>query len=673
MPWVVPDYETRSFCDLKVAGSRRYAEDPTTSILCLVVEFHDGAAGLPEGAKVSWVPGQPCPPEVKAAIADPSCTWVAHNAGFEKDIWREIQMPVFGWPELPNTRWHCTQAMAAMRVIPQDLEMAAKVMRLPVSKDMDGNKLTLSMSKIDKKTGYAPVLTPEKQARIVEYCGVDVETQGHLHKRLGWMPHAERQVWLLNQRVNERGIRLDMGLVAAMRAVVDTASPPLEEEFRGLTGGLNMTQIAKVGAWAHGRGVHLDGLNKESLAEALGDPEDAEYDPADWTPEVTGMDPVVHRALTIRRLIGSASIKKLERMEACVCADGRVRRTFQYHGTGPGRSAGRLFQPHNFPRGSNAMLALDVDTKVDTLMTRDVDFIEMVMGPAVESVVASLRHVLVPGPGRVYVSGDFSGIQARTVLGIAGQHDKTALMAAGADVYCDMAGQVYKRVITKKDTAERTIGKNCVLGLGFQMGAPKFRNKYARESTLEFIEEVVRIYREEWAPGVPKVWRNLQDCALEAVKTGRPVETDYGVEYRREDEWLTARLPSGRKLWYFNPQLVRRLMPWSTEDEPDYRLGWTYQAKKMGKWLTIDAFGGQLTENVVMGIERDLMTHAMFALEENGFPVVLEVHDEIVAEPLEVDADEKAFQQIMTDVPDWCKQIGIPVAVEGWMGARYRK
>lgn len=667
MPWCVPDFETASMCDLKEAGSRRYAEDVTTEVLCLNVEFQ------PDGEIVRWFPGDPIPARIAAAIADPAMQWVAHNAGFEKDIWRQILVPLFGWPDVTNSRWHCTQAMAAMRVLPQDLEHVVKVLRLPHAKDMEGNKLTLGLSKINKKTGMLPERTPAILERVSAYCDGDVIAQSALHRRLGWMPEGERRVWLLNQRINERGIRLDMPLVRAMRTIVNKASPPLEAEFRALTGGLNMTQITKVKDWCHSRNVHLDGLNKESLGEALGDPDDPDYDPADWTPEVTGMPPEVHRALAIRRLVGSASIKKLGRMEACVCADGRVRRTFQYHGTGPGRSAGRLFQPHNFPRGSNDMLALAVEDKVAALMTRDPDWVEMTMGPPVESVVASLRHILIPGPKRVYVSGDFSGIQARTVLGLAGQHDKTALMASGVDVYCDMAGQVYKRVITKKDTAERTIGKNCVLGLGFQMGAPKFRDKYAKEQPLGFIENVVRIYREEWAPEVPKVWRNLQDCALEAVKTGREVETNYGVAYKKVDEWLTARLPSGRLLWYFNPQLVRRVMPWSDPDAPDVRLAWTYQAKKMGKWLTIDAFGGQLTENVVMGIERDLMTHAMFLLEANGFPVVLEVHDEIVAEPLEVDADEKAFQQMMIDVPGWCRDLRIPVAVDGWQGHRYRK
>jgi DNA polymerase len=253
---------------------------------------------------------------------------------------------------------------------------------------------------------------------------------------------------------------------------------------------------------------------------------------------------------------------------------------------------------------------------------------------------------------------------------VAGQHDKTSIMAAGKDIYCDMAAEIYKRPIDKKkDPAERQVGKNSVLGLGFQMGWKKFKLKYAKDQPDEFCENVVQVYRKEWAPLVPQVWYELQDAAVDAVHYRKPQQA-YGVEYRLEDGWLTARLPSGRKMWYFNPQPIKKAMPW---DDTDIRLAFTYQAMKMGQMKTIDAFGGQLTENVVMGIERDLMTCAMLKCEENGMPVVLEVHDEIVVEPLKVDADEKAFQQIMLDVEPWAKALRIPIAVETWMGDRYRK
>lgn len=303
-------------------------------------------------------------------------------------------------------------------------------------------------------------------------------------------------------------------------------------------------------------------------------------------------------------------------------------------------------------------------------MTGDTDFVSMVLGPPVEAVVSALRHCIVPERGRLLASGDYAGIQARVVLALAGQHDKTALMASGADVYCDMAEAIYKRPIDKrKDPEERQTGKNSVLGLGFQMGWKRFREKYAGHMTEEFCERIIWTYRNEWAPCVPKMWQALALASLQAVQSGKAHEA-YGIVYQREDIWLTARLPSGRKLWYTYPKSEKRPMPW---DNLDIRLGWSYQQQKMGRWMTIHAFGGLLTENVVMGIERDIMEHGASLLEANNFPVILDVHDEILTEPLQHHVDLKAMEQIMTDVEPWVRHLRIPVAVECWEGDRYKK
>lgn len=686
---IVLDFETASACDLKKCGAWRYAEDPTTEILCLSWgrpgAARDPSQGMRGNQRTTWSPyadsmyNVSAFEELRALAEDPSCTFIAFNVQFEKAIWRTIMMPEYGMPNIPNTRWHDIQAACAMRVLPQNLDEAVRALRLPFEKDKDGSRFTTALSKPNARSG-ALDRSPGSIQRVISYCEDDIGAEDGLHRRVGWLPPGERSVWLLNQRMNERGLRLDMALVGQMQKIVSIASEPLITEFRQLTG-FNMTQVGKVKAWCTAQGYPIPNMQKETLAKILGTPlEDDDGD--EFVPEAgddgddgegerpAPLPDTVRRALHIRQLIGSASIKKLGRMEACVCGDGRARGLVQYHGTGPGRSAGRLLQPHNFPRGT-----LDnpppIEQIVDALMTGDPDYVEMVIGaPAVETVVSSLRHCIISDPERTFVVGDYAGIQARTVLGVAGQHDKCALMAAGADIYCDMATQIYKFPVNKKQhPKERQTGKNSVLGLGFQMGAPKFRFKYAEKETLEFCEEVVRVYRKEWAPKVPFLWYGLQDAAVETVHERTPHEA-YGVEYRLEDGWLTARLPSGRKLWYFDPQPIRKAMPW---DPTDIRRAFTYKAKKMGVMRTIDAFGGQLAENVVMGIERDIMETAKRKCEKNGFPISLEVHDEIVAEPLKQDADEKAFEQIMLDVDPWVKQIGIPVAVETWVGDRYRK
>jgi len=234
-----------------------------------------------------------------------------------------------------------------------------------------------------------------------------------------------------------------------------------------------------------------------------------------------------------------------------------------------------------------------------------------------------------------------------------------------------MAASIYRKPINKKEhPVERDVGKHAVLGLGFQMGAKKFKEKYGHGShPLSFYEQVVGVYRREWAPAVPKLWYGLEAAAVRTVWEGTPHEA-YGCRYELDDGWLVVTVPTGGRVWYWSPQRVRKPMPW---DPTDIRLGFEYNAWKSGQFRTVSAFGGLLTENVVMRIEQDMMVTAAHKLEANGFPLVLTCHDEWLSEPLAADADQVAFEQIMCDVSPEVKAMGVPVAVESWVGDRYRK
>jgi DNA polymerase bacteriophage-type len=667
-PWIVIDFETRSACPLTSkpgkpgAGADRYAEDLTTEVLCLCWGYQNGDVG-------TWYPGEPLPRQIGSAIED-GCIFVAHNVRFERAIWQRIMVEQYGWPAIPLEQWHDTMARCGQVQLPMKLEKVAQWLALPVQKDMEGNRLTLGLSRPDKQGNFAEV-TPETQARVGAYCQTDIGTQVALHRRLGWLPGRERDVWLLDQKINDRGIRLDMPLVRAMSDVVERAKMPLLARFEEITG-TQVTKIAQIKTWLAYMGVPVDSLDKEAVVKLIGDVDGEDEDneePPLLTPE---SHPEEFEALSIRQLVGSASVAKLKTMEACVCADDHVRGALQYHAAGPGRWGGRLFQPQNFPRG---LLRLDgkspaPDDLVATLLTRDIAWIEMLYGPAVATIVSSLRHTIIPDPGCDLVAGDFAGIEARFCLSLAGAWDKVKLMASGADVYCDMASQIYSRRITKADVEERQIGKNSVLGLGFGMGWSKFRWKYAPTQPEEFVQEVVRVYRKEWAPEVPTMWYALQDAALGALIRDTPHEA-YGVEYSFAGGWLWARLPSGRKLGYFNPVVVDEAMPW---DENDIRKGWTYQAEKQSQRKTIKAFGGLLTENICQALARDLLVEAMFKCEANDLPLIFTVHDENVTGPRSAKQDSlKVLTQIMEDRPAWATEIGVPVAVECWQGDRYRK
>lgn len=648
-----------------------------------------------------WIPGMKFPDELRSAL-DNGVLFIAHNASFEKAIWRLHMVPVYGWPDIPNNHWDDTMARCANLVIPQDLDMATRVLRLPALKDTGASSLVVGLSKFDRK-GYAPEITQETLDTAYEYCADDCRAQKGLRERIGTLSPAERQVWLLDQEINERGVCLDIPLIKAMQKVVDGGTIPLVAEFKKLTGGLKLGS-QKLKDWCAERGVFIPNLQKETLTKLLAeDPDNEEYDElaGDEEDAPVELPGDVRRALRIKQLVGSAAVKKLPRALSCVSSDGRARGLLQYHGASPGLWAGRLLQPQNFPRGTlqvqdgwdadgkEEKSAYKPDVIVDALMTGDANYVETVIGPPVETVVSSLRHIIIPTPGNELVVGDFAGIQARIVLAAAGQHDKTALMASGADVYIDMACDIYRmqkpdwskgkdhfkplvKAFKKQHNEKRQTGKNSILGLGFQMGAPKFKLRYCGTLPLEFAKGVVDVYRKEWAPEVPKLWYGLDEAACDTVHYRTPHEA-YGVLYKLEDMWLTARLPSGRKLYYFNPQPVRKEMPWSTEEEPDVRKAWTFQAKKMGKWVTIDAFGGLLTENLASALARDLLVNGMFKARKAGLPIVLTVHDEIVSDAPPRPDNAKVLQQCMEDIPQWARDMQVPVEAETWAGDRYKK
>lgn len=683
--YVVMDFETSSMTDLKRVGSYVYARCPTTNVLtlsqCVIGPNYPGRAAH------TWRPGFPIWDDWHKLFYKLDAWAVAHNVPFEREVYKVHMVERYGWPEIPEDRWHDTLAACAMKGLPQKLERAASVLGLRHQKDKEGNRLTLGLSRANKQ-GFYPQLTPEIHDRVAQYCEADVMGEVELLNAVGWLPAIERTGWLLDQKMNQRGLGIDIDYVNAGIKIVEEASKPLALEFKSIVG-VNHTQRDKVMTWLLSQNVILPDMRAETLDALLGDDGDTDDNTLadDDAPDFTNikLPKLVRRALHIRRLIGSSSVKKLYRMLECTWLDGRARYTVQWHGTGPGRGAGRLFQPQNFPRGVVAIKTVDKEGNeytvapepealVEAVMTGDWQYVECLFGcGAIDVVLSGLRHAVKARPGHVLISGDFAGIQARVVLAMAGQYDKVALMASGADVYLDMASKIHGEVITNKKDPRRHDGKGAVLGCGFQIGPGRFRTQFMPDKPEEFAETVVDVYRNEWAPEVPKLWKTLIDAATTCVRTRQPQKTKW-VTYRIEDGWLTAEVPSGRKIWYRDPEYGIREMPWSTPEKPDFRPGFTFKALKNNQWRTIHAFGGLLTENAVMRIETDIKLHAIEVLEANGFEVVLEVHDEVVAEVAVEDVDAELFERCMLDVEDWVREMKIPVAVDKpWVAERYQK
>lgn len=677
--YITTDFETRSAADLKKVGAYVYAEHPTTDVLCLVFCGRNGKL-------FRWLPGDPVPHWLAQAIAD-GAVFEAHNQLFERAIWEIIMVPRYGFPAIPENQWLDTMAVCARKALPLDLDTVSNLLDLTVVKDKEGHAALMKVCKPSGKTMrfIEKEENPALFERVYTYCGVDTTTQMHLAKRLGPLEPAEHKVWVLNERMNWRGFQVDLNFAADCQAVYDEATAPLAEAFQRDVGFKPKSPFMKGHLnellAAAGSELRFPNLQKETVEDAL----------ENWD-----MPENVRNIVEMRTALTSASVAKLAAMRRCTGSDGRARGLQQYHAATTGRTGGRLLQPTNFPRGS-VDLGKDADGKtvppweflVPAIKTRDAEMIGMMLAhlednispqyrhliAPVSAVTSALRHCLVAAPGKKLVAGDFSTIEARIVLALAGQHDRLKLIAEGGDPYCDLAAMVVGHPVNKKDhpLIRQDIGKPAVLGCGFQMGHEKFHKKYMKRKPLELAQSCVKTYREDWAPKVPKLWYGLQEAANRAVWDRRPAEYA-GVEYRIEDLWLTARLPSGRKLYYFNPRKKQKAMPWSTPEEPDIRAAWCYTAKKMGRMVTVDAYGGLLTENVVQALARDIMVTQSLVAEENGFPLVLTVYDEIVAETEET-TDKTVLKQIMLDGASiaWVKALGIPIGAEEWEGDRYRK
>lgn len=647
---VLVDFETKSDVDLKKAGAFRYAEDPSTDVICLGYSLDGGEPRV-------WTPGLPVPDDLDWAIRG-NANVHAHNVTFERLVWRHVLTPRYGFPEPFEGQWRCTMAACGYRGLPMRLEKAAEALGLGERKDMDGHRKMQSAAR-----GKDDFDTLEA---TYDYCAQDVRTEQAVLDVVGELPAPELRVFQLDARINDRGVRLDRELCEAAVAVGQEQERRLTARLHDLTDGAVETvyQRDRMLRWLREAcGLDIDDLQADTVTRWLGR---------------TDLTQKAWQALEIRQNLSKGTWKKYRTALECVGADGRVRGLLQYHGATTGRWAGRLVQPQNFRR---PRFWEDTDMLADVVKTRDVDFVEMEFGDVSEVLADACRGMFVADEGRVFCAADFSSVESIVTAALAGEQWKLDVFARGECAYSASASgvvgfRVDKRIAKDPEhpdhvrhrDARQNIGKVMELAFGFGGGVGAWRGF---DDGDEFTDEQVDEFKETWREQHPRIrdlWHGLENAAVSAVSTGR--ETGYrDVVYGVEDEWLWCRLPSGRRLWYRDAKIEYRPVPW---DEDDLRPQVSYRAWRYGQWRWVRAYGGLFTENVVQATARDLMVPAMFrAEEEAGYPVVLTVHDELLTEPEAAGANVKVLEELMEDLPSWAA--GWPVTAEGWLAWRYRK
>ncbi len=666
MPNLFIDFETRSTVELRRTGVYPYAAHRDTFVWCMAWAFDEEPAAV-------WKEGEPLPERVLSHIAAGGSLW-AHNANFERTMWRECAIPKYGFPVVRDSQWNDTAAEVAAMGLPRALADVCAVLELPMQKDRVGHALMQKLCRPRSMNDAGePVWwnEPAMLADLYKYCVRDVDAERGVWKRARRLTPNERRVYLLDQLVNDRGVYLDRDLAVKVRAGADAEVARQNATIRRLTGGSadKATQVQRIKDWLSERGLDLDSLRKSVLRDLLDDETSA-----------AALEGDVADVLEARRQASKSSLAKIDRMLECVGVDGRMRGLLMYHGAHTGRWSGRLVQPQNFPR------ALDVPNP-EQHIERVLDGTLAIRGggPSFMAIYSALlRPMLTAAPGHRLLSADFATIEVRVTAWLAGCQLMLDQFAGGRSPYKEIAAEIYGTTADQivKPSAEYQIGKMVILACGFGMGAEKFVKQVKEQEGVDvdpgLAKQAVTTYRNTYHE-IERYWRRVNACAVDAVSHPGEVfavgEGAATVKFTARSGFLWVILPSGRPLAYFKPRVVMRAVPW---DASDLRPSVEYSgySSYTHQWERLTTYGGSLTENIVQAVARDLLADAMLRVEDNGYEVVLTVHDEIVAEIQgdSVPGGSGAFDDFLAIVqapPAWAA--GLPIAAEGWEGARYRK
>lgn len=726
------DFETASALDLRKCGVHRYAEHPSTRIWCMSWRLGD------DGPVQHWRPGYPDPVPLLEHVARGGIM-KAHNAAFERTIWNRLLRVRYcpHWPELRIEQQDCTMARAAVLAIPQSLEICGKVLGARVTKDMEGNALMRKAAKPRKALADGEMTwwdDDETIDRIEAYCDQDILAETEVDLRCPPLSPAERAVWELDQRINDRGVLLDRALIEHALHVRAIALVSLDQQMAQITGGAvqRCSEVAKLVAWIESRGLICNSVAK------------AEQDDLLRAAEREGLLDVAE-AIRLRQRAAKTSTAKLQAMLDCMCEDGRARGLLHYHGTNTGRWAGRLIQPQNLYRVDPERDGDTISRALDVLLAHDGDdahdMLAMLFGDPLSVLAKTLRSMIVAERGRKLVGADLSNIEGRLAAWISGEEWKLEAFRAfdagrGPDLYRVAYARSFGIEPHQVTGAQRQIGKVEELALAYQGSVGSFISMAKvyglRPSGLvdpvrsaapdDFAYWSARydgakdkhgLPKEQWAaikvivagwraahPKLVGGWWELQDAAVDAVLTpNTPIPALNGrVAYLNAKGFLWCRLPSGRVLAYCAARVRQETEAWiempngvrHEEGELfDYEIaalmtqGGTRKTRKRNvvlyegyegesrEWTTFSLYGGKQFNHIVQATARDVMVGAMLRAEERGYPVVLTVHDELLTEPFEWWGSPAEMEQIMTEGEPWLD--GCPLAAKAWEGHRYGK
>lgn len=642
------DIETYSSEDI-ANGVYRYADAEDFTILLFAYSVNDGPVLITDIAQ-----GEEIPSRIVEALTDPHVIKTAFNAAFERTCLNKF----FGL-NMDAEQWECTMVRSAMLGLPLSLDAVGRVLKLEQQKMQEGKSLIRYFScpckptKVNGgRTRNLPQHAPDKWATFKRYCIRDVEVEQAIRRITSAyrIPESEHRLYVADQRINDRGVLVDMDLVTQAIRMDAAYKGRLNAEAMEISGLDNPNSVAQLKAWLEKEtDTTVDKLSKKDLPALLASADNDK----------------VERMLRIRQEMAKTSTKKYEAMRKTACFDGRVRGLLQFYGANrTGRWAGRLVQVQNLPQ--NHLEDLDYARRI--VKSGDLSAVELLFGNVPDTLSQLIRTAFIAKDGCTFLVCDFSAIEARVIAWLAGEQWRLEVFRTHGKIYEASASMMFHvpvDEITKTDP-RRQKGKIAELALGYQggVGAMKTMGGESMGLTEEEMSEIVDNWRNA-NPAIVRLWKDVEAAARMVIRYGEPVSVK-GLKFFMSLGAMMIQLPSGRCLSYPRPSVgVNRFGSESICYE-----GVSQTTKQ---WCQQETYGGKLVENIVQGIARDCLAITILRLEEKGYPIVFHVHDEVIIEAPENDGVhtlqgvEEIFRMPITWAP------GLPLKGAGYTTKYYLK
>ena len=643
------DLETRSSVDIGKSGVYRYTEAEDFAILLFGYSVDGGAVQV-----IDLVRGERIPQEILDALADDSVIKWAFNANFERVCLSRylsdlgIALDPFHANHPLSTEcarflsprsWRCTMVWSAYMGLPLSLAAVGRVLGLEEQKMNEGKALIryFSTPPFHEPTG-------EKWELFKSYNRRDVEVEMAIQQRLSKYP-VPQSVWeeyVLDQEINDRGIRLDMQFVENAVQIDALTKEKLTGRLKALTGLENPNSVLQMKAWLKEQGVAAESLDKKSVTALL-----------------TTVQSPISDVLILRQRLAKSSVKKYQAMQNTVCSDGRARGMFQFYGANrTGRFSGRHIQLQNLPQNH----LTDLECARDLVRQGNYAALEMLYDSVPDVLSQLIRTAFIPKEGRTFIVADFSAIEARVLSWLAKERWRMDVFADDGDIYCATAGRMFHCNVVKhgENGHLRQKGKQAELACGYGGSVGALKAFGALESGMK--EDELKPLVDAWRAANPNIvdfWWAVDRAAKDCIKE-RSKKMTHGIQFIYQSGMMFIELPSGRRLAYVKPRIGENQFGGESI---------TYMGLNLSKkWARIESYGPKLVENITQAISRDILCYAMRTLRT--MEIVAHVHDEIIIECDECVSLSAVCEQ-MARTPLWAE--GLLLRVDGFECQFYQK